>query len=624
MGKGSDQQRLQQAITLHQRGALDEAAQRYRQILKKSPRHADAMQLLGMVEHQRGNGERALELIGGAIAIAPSRLAYHLNSSMVLRALGRCQQAAQASAAAVALAPRDGRAHYNLALALEDCGQPNDAVEAYRRAVELAPQHKSAHKNLGALLRDQGRIAEAVACFQVARQLDPKDLETQSNLASTLRDAGELDEAIALYRAALRDDASNCRIDSNLVFALSYHADFTPQQIFEEHRRWAHQHEVAVVPMAQVAARSARGRPLRVGYVSPDFRLHSVGFFIEPVIAAHDPSRERFLVTCYSDVAKPDALTARVASAAGCWRPVAGMTDDQLAELIRRDEIDILVDLAGHTAGGRLLTFARRPAPLQVSYLGYPATTGMARIDYRFTDALADPEGSSDHLYSEQLVRLPDGFLCYQPPASAPPPVERDSVASLTFGSFNDLAKLSPPLLDLWCQLLLRLPDASLLLKSRPLADAQVRQRFLQHFASRGVDPARLELLGHTNSRDEHLALYGRVDIALDSFPYNGTTTTCEALWMGVPVIALAGDHHAARVGVSLLTQTGSSELIAADPDAYLQLACELARDSSRLANYRATLRNQLATSPLLDSKRFTATLERAYQQMWEAKNSSP
>jgi len=609
---------LQQAIALHQRGQLDQAARCYGKLLKRSPRHADAMQLLGMVEHQRGQGDRAIEHIRGAIAIDPSRLPYHLNLSMVLRALGRPQQAAQASAAAVALAPHDPRAHFNLALALEDCSQSSEAIEAYRRAVELAPQHKSAHKNLGGLLRDQGRIAEAIACFRAAEQLDPKDFETQSNLASTLRDAGALDDAIDRYRAALRNDAGNARIDSNLVFALSYHAGLTPQQIYDEHRRWAREHEAPIEPMTMTPepASARRDRPLRIGYVSPDFRSHSVGFFIEPIIAAHDPSRERFVVTCYSDVAKPDEVTDRIARSASCWRCVRGLSDEQLAELVRKDGIDILVDLAGHTAGGRLLTFGRRPAPIQVSYLGYPATTGMDRIDYRLSDARADPEGVTDRWHSEQLVRLDHGFLCYQPPAGAPAPATRKSGEPLTFGSFNNLTKLSPPLLDLWCQLLQRLPEASLLLKSRPLADPQVRQRLVQALTSKGIDPARLELLGHTASRDEHLGLYGRVDIALDSFPYNGTTTTCEALWMGVPVIVLAGAHHAGRVGVSLLTQVGLADLIAPDASAYLQLACELGQDEERLADLRATLRPRLVSSTLLDAARFTAELERAYEQM--------
>ena len=344
-----------------------------------------------------------------------------------------------------------------------------------------------------------------------------------------------------------------------------------------------------------------------------------MAFFLEPILSTHD--RVEFESVCYSDVKQPDAVTGRLRALAGEWRDIRGRSDDQVAELVRRDRIDILVDLAGHTAGNRLLVFARKPAPVQVTYLGYPNTTGLTSIDYRITDECADPTGAADRLHTEKLVRLKNGFLCYLPPEESPEvsptPVLRNG--TVTFGSFNQLPKLSNEVVRIWAATLSRVPGSRLLLKAHGFSNEETRSRFRERFAEHGITPDRLELRCDVPSTRSHLELYGEVDVALDPFPYNGTTTTCEALWMGVPVIAWAGPTHRARVGVSLLTGLGLAEWIAESRERYVELAVELAGDPARLDRIRHGLRDRMRQAPLMDGAGFTRGLEQAYREMWRS-----
>jgi len=350
--------------------------------------------------------------------------------------------------------------------------------------------------------------------------------------------------------------------------------------------------------------------------VSPDFTHHAVAYFIEPILAAHD--RTRVEVFCYANVRVPDATTARLRTLADHWRDIAQLDDDAAAACIRQDEIDLLVDLAGHTAHHRLQVFARRPAPVQATWIGYPNTTGLDAIDYRLTDEICDPPGQTETWHSEKLVRLPSTFSCYQPDAAAPELNALPAVASgrITFGCFNNFAKITPEVIALWGQLIRQLPDAQLLLKSRGLEDPTTAARIRAAFANAGIGGARLALNGKELSVHDHLQLYHGVDIGLDPFPYNGTTTTCEALWMGVPVITLAGNVHAARVGASLMAHVGLPDLVAATPDDYVAKAAALARDLPRLGTIRQTLRETMRRGPLCDAAKFTRQLEAAYAVM--------
>ena len=388
--------------------------------------------------------------------------------------------------------------------------------------------------------------------------------------------------------------------------------------MFAEHCRWAEVHAEPlgrdVVPLS---SDGDPGRRLRVGYVSNNFREHSVAFFVEALLASHD--RSKVEIFCYADIMLADEFSGRLRRHSAQWRVITGQSDAQVAELIRQDAIDILVDLAGHTARNRLLVFARKPAPVQVTYLGYCNTTGLSAMDYRFTDALADSPGTTEHLHTEQLVRLPDCAWCYRPPDASPavetPPVLRSG--HITFGCFNARPKITGEMLALWARLLLEMPASSLLLKNVGFGEPSARQHTRDLLAKAGIAPERVELVGRVPTLAGHLATYARVDIALDTFPYHGTTTTCEALWMGVPVITLAGRTHASRVGVSLLTTTGLPELVASSPDEYVKIAAALATDVPRLAALRTTLRTRMASSPLMDASRFARNVEAAYRQMW-------
>ena len=397
-----------------------------------------------------------------------------------------------------------------------------------------------------------------------------------------------------------------------------YLPEQNPDEILAEHRRWAQVHANVPGGVPRYANSRDPARRLRVGYVSADFRSHAVGFFFEPLLANHD--RNVVEAVCYSGVARPDATTERLRSMASQWRDIGGLSTEQVASMIRADGIDILVDLAGHTSGTRLKVFAHKPAPVQVTYLGYPTTTGLPVMDYRFTDELADPEGE-DVYYTEKLLRLPGAFLCYRPLDNCPPvsPLPAMEKGYVTFGSFNNLSKISPSVISLWVKLLQEVPGSRLFVKNPSLTDTATRERYYGLLEKQGATRDRVELQGRTATQAEHLALYSRLDIALDTFPYNGTTTTCEAIWMGVPVITLAGQRHAGRVGVSILSNAGFGEWIARTPEQYITLAAGLAADVKKLAALRANLRQRMSDSPLCDGQVFARKVETAYREIWRA-----
>ncbi len=359
-------------------------------------------------------------------------------------------------------------------------------------------------------------------------------------------------------------------------------------------------------------------RPLNIGFVSGDFRSHSVSFFLLPLFDAHDRERLRFF--CYSNSRREDDISRRLQQPVYAWRNIASRNDADTAELIRSDDIDILIDLSGHTSGHRLELFCLKPAPIQATWLGYPDTTGLGSMDYRISDAVCDPPGESDAYNVEELVRLPGGFLCYRPPDAAPAvaaaPVNNNG--HVTFGSFNNLAKVGRDVVAVWAAILKRTPGSRLLIKSHSLAAAKVRRHYLEMFADVGIEAERLTLLSRTPDAAAHLAKYHAVDIGLDPFPYNGATTTCEAIWMGVPVVVLGGNRHAAtRYGALLLTQVGIEELIADDIDEYVDKAVALACDRNRLDQLRSGLRQMMQNSPLCDGNRIALEMEAALYEMW-------
>jgi len=494
-------------------------------------------------------------------------------------------------------------------------GRLEEAVAACRQGLVIAPTQSALHNNLALALRRLGRTSEAIDAFETAIAHDGRNVEAMSNLADTLRGAGRMSEALALYRRALAVAPGHVDVRANFLMTLQYATDVAPREITEEHRRWGEL--FANTPRHDHGARARdEGKRLRVGYLSPDFRAHSVAWFLDGILRGHDAQEVE--VFGYADVARPDGTTARFATQVHAWRNVHALDDVTLAARIAEDEIDVLVELAGHTERSRLGVMARRPAPVQVTYLGYPCTTGLAAIDYRIVDALTDPPGS-EALSTETLVRPAPGFLVYAPPWDAPEvaPLPAARAGVVTFGSFNATSKLNDDVLATWAALLARVPDSRLLLKGLPFADDAVCARFRNSFATRGIAPERVLLRPFAQGREAHLATYGEIDVALDTFPYNGTTTTCEALWMGVPVVTLAGAAHAGRVGLSLLTQVGRTAWIADTRDAYVEIAAALAAARGALGTERATLRETVRASGLTDGPGFTRALERFYRAAW-------
>jgi len=532
---------------------------------------------------------------------------------------GEVPTAAKLLVASLERDPDHAEAHFNLGTVFRDLGQRKEAEASYRRGLALKPGSVEGYNNLGTLLEDMGRYDDAEASYRQAISMAPLLAHPYSNLGVLLKEAGKISEAISELRraVALKSDLAAAR--SNLLYTLNYDETISYEAHFLEHKTWgASQITTAANDTSRFVNSRDPNRRLRVGYVSGDFRHHSVAFFLEPLIAAHD--KRNVEVTLYSNDLRSDAVTARLKAHADHYVPIREMSDELAASRIREDGIDILIDLSGHTAGNRMALFARRPAPIQVTWLGYPNTTGLPTIDYRLTDAIADPPNDADVLSTERLVRLAHGFLCYRPLDHAGPvaPLPAATAGHVTFGSFNNFAKLSPQTIALWARILNAVPGSRLFLKVLQFKDAGVRQRCIATFAAHGITSDRLDLMGPLNEPSKHLEQYSHVDIALDPLPYNGVTTTCEALWMGVPVVTLRGDRHAARVGASILTTLGLPHLVAETPDEYVAIAAKLAGATGELAELRAGLRERMRQSPLCNAGGFAKEVELAYRTMWQ------
>lgn len=503
------------------------------------------------------------------------------------------------------------------AIALHRSGRVDDAAQLYREILKVDPNHADALQLLGAVAHQQGAHAEAVALLQRSLAVDPLGPRTWNNLGEALRAMGQLDEAEYALREAVRISPQYSLAHSNLLLTLQSDPRISPQRMLDEHLAWGRAHADPLTPaVAQYNNAPDPARRLNIGYVSPDLRRHSVAYFAEPLIRAHD--RGQVSITCYYSFARSDEVTARIRASVDRWRDISSMNDDAVVDQIRADGIDILVDLCGHMAKNRLLVFARRPAPVQVTYLGYPNTTGMRAMDYRLTDALSDESGKTDAFHSERLVRLPTCLWCYQPPPDAPAVRPRDQDAPLTFGSFNKFPKHTSQVARLWARIIQSVPQSRLMLKSKSLVDPGTASAARRMFMDAGVPQDRVDLRSWDQTVGGHFDLYNSVDIGLDPFPYNGTTTTCEALWMGTPVVTLAGNTHVARVNVSLLSNAGLSELIAYDEEDYVRIAVELANDAERLRSLRTSLREQMRRSPLMDADRFARDVEAAYRSVWQ------
>ncbi len=572
---------------------------------------------LSLVYAQRGEWDAAIRHSREALRLDPRAALAYTNLAFAHHQKGEFAQAAAVLRDGLRVAPDDVRMRAHLAQLLFAESKFADAEACLRRAAAVAPNDASIQFNLAGVLYTQGKSDEALDCYRKALALNPNDPSIHANMANILSEQGQGVEAIEHRRIVDRMAPVEARWHSDLLYSLHYLPVADRAALLAEHRQWGQRHADALSAARTPHANDrSPDRKLRIGYVSPHFRAHAVSFFVEPILACHD--HDLFEVVCYSSVAAQlhDETTARMRRHADRWQQIDQLSDEQAAERICQDKIDILVDLAGHIGENRLLIFARKPAPVQVTYIGYQDTTGMLAMDYRLTDDWADPPGTTDRYYTERLVRLPQTFFCYQPSNDAPPvgPLPEATNGLVTFGSFNNFVKITPQALAVWADVLRRVPGSRLRILAK--ASNRLRDYVETAFEQQGVDPDRVEVCHH-RPRNQYLELIAGTDIALDAFPFNGHTTTCDALWQGVPVVTLAGDSYVSRFGSSAHHSLGLEDLVASSVEQYAQIATQLAHDKPRLAELRATLRARMSASPILDHRQFTRNLEAAYRQMW-------
>ncbi|MGD0491435.1 MAG: tetratricopeptide repeat protein [Steroidobacteraceae bacterium] len=634
-------------VALQRGGRLAEAAAAYRAALALKPEDPVALSNLGAALREMGEIDEAIRLLERAVSLDRLTVSHAVNLGVALNQRRNFAASESTLRAVLARDPGNPDAAFNLGNALRGLGRTREAVACFRLAADSRPGYAEALNNLGNAYKELGDFAAAMASFEEALRarpddvvalnnagcllrtlgrneeaeemlrrglaIDPRHPALHDNLGNVLKDAGELDEAIACFRRSLDIDPSNPATHGNLAYALCFQSP-GPEPVRAECERWSARFAAPVRRLAEDSARDlAPDRRLNVGYVSADFRDHCQSLFTLPLLARHDHSR--FRIFCYSGVERPDAYTERISALADTWREIRAMDDDEVSRMIRNDRIDVLVDLTMHMSNGRPLVFARKPAPVQIAWLAYPGTTGMDAIDYRLSDPRLDPDGFEHH-YTERTLRLPDSFWCYDPlsdtaPVGALPALER---GHLTLGCLNNPCKLTDRTLGLWSGVMRALPAARLLLM---VPEGRHRPRLIARLEARGIEPRRVDFVAF-RPRAEYLRIYDRIDFGLDTFPYNGHTTSLDALWMGVPTVTRVGETCVGRGGLSQLHQLGLSELAAHSDEAFVEAAVALAADLPRLAALRgASLRARLENSALMDGARFARHIEHAYRTAW-------
>ncbi len=602
---------------------FEEARSVYEQICASRKNDADSWLTLGVINGILRRHDEAVTCCSKVVELAPQHVTAWYNLGIALRDTGQAEQAAAALRKTLSLNPKYENAVTSLGHVLAVLHRYDEAEEVFRSALEYQPGNSEFYAVYGSAMQTMGRYEAAINAYRKAISMHhPREVEIYENMAAALCMQGKFQESIDVSQDVLKMQPENARIYSGLLLTLQYFAGQDQESLLDRHRRWPGNVGFPASSLVQLPP-AERPQRLRIGYVSADLRKHSVAYFVEPLLTQHDAAR--FEITCYFSHQDADVITGRLQRLAHRWRNIADLDDRQLLQMIGADGIDILVDLNGHTSGSRLTAFARRAAPVQVSFIGYPDTTGVVNMDYRLSDAIADPPGA-ECLCTESLVRLPGCFLCYRPPDNAPAvasaPCQKNGF--VTFGSFNNLAKINPEVVAVWAKMLREMPDSRLVMKNPSLTDKATRERYQALFANAGITGERLDLLGFIADDGGHLGAYGRIDIALDTFPYNGTTTTCEALWMGVPVITLRGNRHSARVGASLLTAVGYSEWIADTPEQYHEISMRFAQDQARLAQYRSGVREQMRASPLCLTQSYVKAVENAYDEICVARRIVP
>jgi len=669
------------AVEFHRSGQVDRAEPLYRRVIEQAPQHGDALFLLSVLLQNSNRLQEACTLLERAVHVAPNNVSFLSNLGGVYARLGRSREALGVLFMTIARKPDFTQAVVTLALTFEGLGELTAAAECYQRALELEPSLSQAAERLqsvkakqsalgaavpiardpesaedpaelftalGVTLRDAGALDHAASWFRAALELNPQSAYLHTALGAIHSDASRFDEAVVEFRRALEldqtfdpargyldtaldeagrhieieavnRDAIALRPDdplpqSVLLFNMQFWPHVSASDILSEARAWNARHARPLTAQA-LPHRNERSpeRRLRIGYVSPDFKSHVLSLFTIPLFENHD--HQQFEIFCYSSVDQPSAETARIRARADVWREVAALDDAALADVIRRDQIDILVDITMHMIGRRLLAFARRPAPIQITWLAYPGTTGLEAIDYRLSDPFLDPPDQGTEAYTEETLRLTNSFWCYDPLTTGPEVSALPALAKghITFGCLNHFRKVNDGVLRLWARVLSAVPESRLTLLA---PEANVRDRIRSLFEAAGVKPDRIEFVGRC-SRLDYLNRYREIDICLDTFPYNGHTTSLDALWMGVPTVTLAGETVVGRAGACQAMNLGLPELVATTHDEYVQAATSLANDLQHLSALRQTLRARLQQSPLMDAPRFARNLESLYRDVW-------
>jgi predicted O-linked N-acetylglucosamine transferase (SPINDLY family) len=638
-------------ICRQRRGQFPQAVTAYRQALTLESGNAGVMANLGTVLREMGELTEAVELLRAAAELEPAVASHSVNLGIAYWNQGNFSAAERTLNDTLTRAPDDADAAFNLGNALHGLGRQHEAIDRYRQAVKLRPEYADALINLGnvhtelgefalgmeaydaalrahpdsvvalnnaaCLMRMLGHIDDAESALCRALQLDPGNAALHDTLANVYKDAGDLDAAIASFRKSLELDPGSAPTHSNLAYTLSFQAS-EAGPVIEECLRWNERFAAGLPRCAHHPDgrdHTERGEPnrrLKIGYVSPDFRDHCQSLFTIPLLSRHDHAA--FEIFCYASIKRPDDHTRRIAGYADVWRDVRALNDEALCRLIREDRIDILVDLTMHMAGGRPLLFARKPAPIQIAWLAYPGTTGIGAMDYRLSDPRLDPDGFDAH-YSERTLRLPDSYWCYDPLTRGPgvnelPAIDR---GYLTLGCLNNPCKLTDHTLRLWGGVMRALPTARLLLMAPP---GRHRRHLSQRLGAHGIAAERVDFRAF-QPRGEYLHSYHDIDLGLDTFPYNGHTTSLDSLWMGVPVVTRVGRTSVGRGGLSQLFQIDLLELAAESDEAFVGIAAALGNDLIRLASLRRELRTRLERSALMDASRFARNVEHAYRDAW-------
>jgi protein O-GlcNAc transferase len=597
-------------------GSLREACEQYRLAVDAAPGYAKAHLNLGIGLEASGDANGAIKSHHAALAIDPGDAYANYNLANLLCARGDLERAGQLLRLALERKPDFPQAQVALAHVHDLQGNLAAALTALEAALKQRPDYAGAWCNYGEVLWRLERQGEAETALRRALEIDPKLLSAYYVLGNMLRGQSRIGEALEVFGAARILAPESFDLESLQLHALTFFDDISEEALSARHRVFGARLEKAF-PQRFAPFRNVRDprRRLRIGYLSSDFNQHPVAWFVIPVLERHN--RSAYEVYCYSTRSKTDDATRQVQALAEVWRDAARMSDPDLADTINRDEIDVLVDLTGHAGIPRLGVFAQQPAPVQVAWLGYLNTTGLTRIQYRLCDAYTDPPGVTDHLFTETLVRLPHSQWCYRPflsvdPATEPP-FQRDGY--ITFGSFNNAPKLSPTVRRLWADILTRMPDSRLVIVGMP--EGRARDRLMMDFLQAGIVASRLTIVPYVPMH-EYFPWFNRVDMALDTTPQSGGTTTCDTLWMGVPVVTVSGSRCVSRNAASILSTLGLPEWIASTPDDYVRLAVEFARDEAVLVRLRHSLRQRMRESPLMDEPRFARDIESAYRRMWK------